>query len=185
LTTWTRQDLETEALRMAARFSVDPQLVFAVINIESSWNARARGAAGEIGLMQLLPRGAIADWEQNGPAIRPGTGVDARRMDYWHPVANLMVGCWYLGERIPAMLRRHSLRSTVRNVIWAYNAGIGSVVAGRLPGITEAYLRKVERAGIALDDGAVGPAYASIGSSVGLGLALWALWQVFQGVRGG
>lgn len=40
----------------AAFYKIDPKLVLAVIQVESSFNPRARGDVGEVGLMQLHPR---------------------------------------------------------------------------------------------------------------------------------
>lgn len=39
-------------------YDIDPLLVAVLISLESSWNTRARGKLGEIGLMQVLARGA-------------------------------------------------------------------------------------------------------------------------------
>lgn len=40
---------------------MDPNVVAAVVAVESAWNPKARGARGEIGLMQLLPGGAASE----------------------------------------------------------------------------------------------------------------------------
>jgi membrane-bound lytic murein transglycosylase MltF len=61
-------------IKASARdFNVDPDLIAAVIEVESSWNHKAVGPSGEIGLMQLHPKFhpyAIAfdpetDWQWN------------------------------------------------------------------------------------------------------------------------
>lgn len=81
-----------EAIRTeAARFGLAPDLVLAVIEVESQFDAFAVSGAGAMGLMQILPT--------TGKAL-------ARRYDQpWHgprtlfdPVANVRLGIAYLAE---------------------------------------------------------------------------------------
>lgn len=51
-------DLRSIAHAIALEVGVPPRLFLALIQTESSWRVKARGAAGELGLTQLLPRTA-------------------------------------------------------------------------------------------------------------------------------
>jgi hypothetical protein len=42
--------------KVAAKYNIDPNVVLAIIEIESSFNPKATGSIGEIGLMQLHPK---------------------------------------------------------------------------------------------------------------------------------
>src|SRR5687767_4675578 len=57
---WLRErqrerEFEKEISRAAEKYRVDPLLVKAVIWQESRFNKNAKGRAGEIGLMQIMP----------------------------------------------------------------------------------------------------------------------------------
>lgn len=54
------EDLRCRAREIAQEIGVPPRLFAALIQAESSWRVDARGAAGEIGLTQLMPRTARA-----------------------------------------------------------------------------------------------------------------------------
>lgn len=65
--------------------------------------------------------------------------------DMLDPAKAEIVARWYISERIPAMLRHYRKEESVKNIIWAYNAGIGSVLKGIIPPITQQYLDKYRR----------------------------------------
>lgn len=89
----------------AAREGMDPALVLAVVEVESSFNADAIGDAGHsVGLMQLHDQGAGA-----------GLTVAERR----DPARNLAVGTAYLRECWLAA------EGEVKGALSAYNQGIG------------------------------------------------------------
>ena len=98
----------------AARHGVPPQLVRALIRKESGFDAGARGKAGEIGLMQLLPSGAAAEWARVNKVPRP----DERSL-FEVPV-NLDIGCWYLGR---ALNRWSCCKDKEILALAEYNAG--------------------------------------------------------------
>ena len=59
---------------------IEPKVVAALIKVESGWNPDAKGSSGELGLMQLMPKTALA------------YGVKDRA----DPVDNVMGGIRYL-----------------------------------------------------------------------------------------
>jgi soluble lytic murein transglycosylase-like protein len=67
--------------------------------------------------------------------------------DLWRTDINAKIASWYLSVRIPAMLKYYGLADTVKNRIWAYNAGIGNVKKGIMPAETRAYIAKYEKMG--------------------------------------
>ena len=53
-------------IRLAAkRYGLEPALVRAVVFQESRFDPFIRGGKGEVGLMQVLPEGAVADWARS------------------------------------------------------------------------------------------------------------------------
>ena len=91
-------------LQAASATGLEPELVKAVILVESGMNARATSPVGAQGLMQLMPETARS------------LGVT----DAYDPVENVMAGCRYLRM----MMDRFD---DVREALAAYNAGPGAV----------------------------------------------------------
>jgi soluble lytic murein transglycosylase-like protein len=103
-------------------------------HIESGGNPRAVSKAGARGLYQIMP---VVLQEYNKM-----TGSSFTTDDLFNPDVNEQIAVWYLAKRIPKMLKHYKLPVTVENILWAYNAGIGNVVKGRLPAETKRYLQK-------------------------------------------
>jgi hypothetical protein len=122
------KDLAAMAIAAARRHSLDPDLVQAVVAVESGFRPDAVSPKGAQGLMQLMPYTARA------------LGVK----DSFDPAANLDGGTRYLS----ALIKRYG--GDVTRALAAYNAGEGAVARhGGVPPYPEtlAYVRKVlERA---------------------------------------
>ncbi len=102
-------------IRAAAdKYRLDPQLVRAVIFQESRFRPDTIGTAGEVGLMQVLPKGAVTDW-----ARRHGVAVPSVR-ELMRPELNLEIGCYYLSR---AMKRWQDYRCRTELALCQYNAG--------------------------------------------------------------
>ena len=110
---------------MARRHALDPELVRAVIEVESAWNPRARSRKGALGLMQLMP----------------ATGARYGVRDPFDPRENISGGTRHLRF----LLNRFG--GDRRLALAAYNAGENAVDANRgVPPYREThlYLERVE-----------------------------------------
>jgi hypothetical protein len=108
--------------RASGRHGVDARIVKAVIQVESSFEPRARSPKGAMGLMQLMPRTA-RQYEARNP---------------YDPTSNIDAGTKYLSK----LLQEFDLPLALA----AYNAGEGAV--RRFGGIppyaeTRAYVAKI------------------------------------------
>ncbi len=119
-----KEKLERMVKETAERHKVDPDLVRAVVNVESGWNPFAVSRKGAFGLMQLIP----------GTARRMGVN------DVFDPQQNLDGGVRYLHS----LLERYN--GSLPLALAAYNAGEGAV--DRFRGVpnyreTRQYVQKV------------------------------------------
>lgn len=103
-----------EIAAAARRHGLDPDLVRALIFRESRFDPRARGSRGEVGLMQVLPSGAAADWARIKKRQRPSTG------ELFAVETNLEIGCWYLAR---ALRRWRGYKECTALALAQYNAG--------------------------------------------------------------
>jgi soluble lytic murein transglycosylase-like protein len=123
------EDLPFHALVLSAArtYGVPPALIHAVIQIESSYNARATSKMKARGLMQVMP------------ATGQSLGVRDSQSLY-DPKVNIHAGSAYLQY----LMRQHD---TVDEVLAAYNAGTGNVRKyGGIPPFreTQKYVRNVK-----------------------------------------
>ena len=87
--------------RYASRYNVPPELISALIDVESRWNPRAVSPKGAIGLMQLMPATA-----RHFGAFNP-----------YDPEQNIAAGTRYV------TVLMHEFDGDLRLVVAAYNAG--------------------------------------------------------------
>ena len=115
----------------ALKYKVDPDLINAMIWVESKFNPKARGPGGSAGLMQLMPSTARALAKQMGERSRP-----------YNAEFNVRAGTYYLAR----MIRKFD--GNQRLGIAAYNAGPGNVrkwqkAGSGLPSQSQRYVAKV------------------------------------------
>lgn len=123
-------------LAAADKYSVDPALVKAVVWKESRFKPRARGKAGEIGLMQIRE-----------PAAREWAEAENIRFfqhrQLFDPAQNTMAGTWYLSK----LLKRYQhTDDPLPYALADYNAGRRNVLRwAKGPATTrgEAFIRQI------------------------------------------
>ncbi|MBO6716850.1 MAG: transglycosylase SLT domain-containing protein [Rhizobiaceae bacterium] len=114
--------------RHAQANGVPLELAHAVVWAESTYRIKVRGAAGEVGLMQIMP------------ATAELMGYRGTIEDLFHPETNIAYGMMYLGGA------RKRSDGSICGTILKYNAGHG---AKRMNPISAAYCAKVmERLGV-------------------------------------
>lgn len=98
----------------SAEYSLEPELVFAVINSESGFMANAESVKGAKGLMQIMPRTARSIAEEL-------KYVDFDEKDLFSPRQNIEFGCYYLSYLFDKY-------KDEERVLFAYNAGEGTLI---------------------------------------------------------
>ena len=125
---WGRGEVDDPVQVAAGRFDLRPDLIAAVIAVESAGDPKAVSSAGAMGLMQLMP----ATWAQLRAQLSLGP-------DPFDPRDNVLAGSAYLRQ----LLDRYG----AAGYLAAYNAGPGRYeqsLAGRpLPQETARYVAKL------------------------------------------
>lgn len=112
------------------KYSIEPNLVKAIIYVESSANPRSISPKGARGLMQLMP----------------GTAATLGVRNLFDPAENIAGGTKFLHQQIKRFGHIHL-------ALWAYNAGPKKVVERILPLTTYHYILKVLLVKLMLDRG--------------------------------
>ncbi len=98
----------------AERHAVDSRLIYAVISKESGFDHDIVGPVGEIGLMQIRPTTAAADWVKAHGYPVPVNGL------LFNPELNIEIGTWYLAQ---AIQRWRNYDRALELALCSYNAG--------------------------------------------------------------
>src|SRR6202035_139442 len=120
----TPGDIDSAIEQAAARHNVDPNLVRAVVKVESNFNPNALSRKGAMGLMQLMP----------------STAKQLKVQNPFDPEQNVDAGVRHLKQLL------ESYGGDVRLTLAAYNAGAGAVA--RSSGVphyaeTQNYVRRI------------------------------------------
>lgn len=133
---WLEHSQDRPIKAAAARYSIEPALVKAIVWRESRFNPRVRGAAQEIGLMQIRDE-AANEWAN---AEHVPNFVHEHCFD---PGTNTMAGTWYLAK----LLRRYSKTDNpIPYALADYNAGRGNVLkwnSGQAASNSEAFITQI------------------------------------------
>jgi soluble lytic murein transglycosylase-like protein len=134
----TPVDIDSAIAQAAARHNVDPNLVRAVVKVESNFNPNAVSRKGAMGLMQLMP----------------STARQLKVQNPFDPEQNVDAGVRHLKQLL------ESYGGDIKLTLAAYNAGAGAVA--RSSGVphyaeTQNYVRRITNlyyAGSGLNTGA-------------------------------
>ena len=105
----------------AQKYNIDPELIRAMIQVESGWDTRAVSNKGAQGLMQLMPRTAAM------------LGVT----DPFDPVQNIEGGVRYISDFTD------KYRGDIEKALAAYNAGPARVDSGNIPDVSKRYVKNI------------------------------------------
>jgi len=139
---FTQKEIDDAINKAADRHAVDPNLVRALVKVESNFNPNAVSRKGAMGLMQLMPQ----------------TARQMRLTNPFNPEENIDAGVRHLKDLLD------SYGGDVRLSLAAYNAGAGAVA--RSAGIphyaeTRNYVKRITQ----LYGGSIGSSYLFSGGS--------------------
>ena len=139
---FTQKEIDDAINKAAERHAVDPNLVRALVKVESNFNPNAVSRKGAMGLMQLMPQ----------------TARQLRLTNPFNPEENIDAGVRHLKDLLD------SYGGDVRLSLAAYNAGAGAVA--RSAGVphyaeTRNYVKRITQ----LYSGSLGSSYFFTGAS--------------------
>lgn len=115
---YDKATLKEYARAAAEDAGIDPEIVLRLIDAESGFNPAARGADGEIGIAQIIPR-----WHPNVDPEDPFDSID------------------YLVNFLKA--RMEQFGGDTRKAVASWNAGTGTAASGNIPASTEDYVNSI------------------------------------------
>jgi hypothetical protein len=121
---FTQPEIDAAIEKAASRHNVDPNLVRALVKVESNFNPNAVSRKGAMGLMQLMPQ----------------TARELNLQNPFNPDENIEAGVRHLKQLL------QSYGGDVRLSLAAYNAGSGAVARSRgVPHFAETqnYVRRI------------------------------------------
>jgi hypothetical protein len=138
---FSQPEIDAAVERAAARHNVDPNLVRAVIKVESNFNPNAVSSKGAMGLMQLMPQTA-RELNLTNP-FDPEQNVDAgvrhlkKLMESYGGDVGLSLAAYNAGAaavaRSAGIPHFTETRNYVRRITALYNGGSGSPLLTRNP----------------------------------------------------
>jgi len=128
---FTAMRLTSTILTQCEKYNIDPDLVFAIINVESTFDSHSVSDKGAVGLMQLLPSTARYISEQYGYSYKDKGSL-------YDPVTNVRIGIAYFSYLYRKLGYLHY-------ALWAYNYGPRrqSIILNRNPEFTPNYVKQV------------------------------------------
>lgn len=100
--------------KYASVYDIEPEVVCAIINIESGFNSNAVSKVGAIGLMQLMP--------DTASEIAQKLNIDNYTVEMlYSPEINIRFGCFYLRYLL------NMYDGNMINAVSSYNAGFNKV----------------------------------------------------------
>lgn len=109
------KDITKAIIAESKRHEIDPLFVMSIIMTESSFNPEARGSAGEIGLMQLMP--------DTGKDVAKKLKISwSKESTLKDPIKNIRIGTAYLNQL------RTFFEHNPDRYISAYNSGPGKIM---------------------------------------------------------
>lgn len=128
---FTAMKLTNAIITECYRYKIDPNLVFAVIMVESSFRPGAESGKGAVGLMQVLPSTAEYVADRFGYTYK-------NKKTLYKPVPNVRFGIAYLHYLSQKYGR-------LQNALWAYNYGPRKydTISKRNPSFIPRYVKEV------------------------------------------